>query len=134
MSICGLEKTVENRTMSRINETVDNLHPIVRDFLQTTDIEELIRIKRAMSLRSSATLGDICFVLDDILSVDEDGITVRVLDEDTNALLDMLYKNGLKETSRLTITLGRNHIIIYHFDKILKECGFSDEEIKSAFI
>ena len=120
--------------MSRINETVDNLHPIVRDFLQTTDIEEITRIKRAVDLRRSATLGDIYFVLDDILSVDEDGITVRVLDEDTNALFDMLYKHGLKKTAKLTVTIGRNYIIIYHFDKILKECGFSDEEIEAIVI
>ena len=134
MNICGLENTVEDRTMSRINETVDNLHPIVRDFLQTTDIEEITRIKRAVDLRRSATLGDIYFVLDDILSVDEDGITVRVLDEDTNALFDMLYKHGLKKTAKLTVTIGRNYIIIYHFDKILKECGFSDEEIEAIVI
>lgn len=120
--------------MSRINETVDNLHPIVRDFLQTTNVEEITQIKMAMNLRSSATLGDIYFVLDDILSIDEDGITVRVLDEDTNALLDMLYKHGLKKTAKLTVTLGRNYTIIYHFDRILKECGFSDEEIESVFI
>ena len=87
-----------------------------------------------MNFLSSAILGDIYFVLDDILSIDEDGITVRVLDEDTNALLDMLYKRGLKTTTKLTVTLGKNYTIIYHFDRILKECGFSDEEIESIFI
>lgn len=38
------------------------------------------------------------------------------------------------EDENLLMTLGKNYTIIYHFDRILKECGFSDEEIETIFI